>query len=108
MKKSQLITNKLNILEEYAVDQMFPFHQKIQEYRRKYSLSMIVGLIERFIIPSHDEGCMREYLLAELERMKILAVTSGEDADILKFSLNDDQIEVILEHLTYIIKVIKL
>ena len=108
MKKSQIITNKLNILQEYAIDENMPFSTKIEEMREKYSLNFIVGLIERFLIPAYKDAVLKEYISAELERMKILAVAGGEDPELLKFTLSDEQMKVILEHLTIIIKVIQL
>ena len=108
MKKSQIITNKLNILQKYAIDQSLPFSTKIEETRQKYSLEFIVGLIERFLIPAYKDNILKENISAEIERMKILAVAGGEDPELLKFTLSDEQMKVILEHLTIIIKVIQL
>ena len=71
-------------------------------------MNFIVGLIERFLIPAYKDNILKEYISAEIERMKILAVAGGEDSELLKFQLNDEQMKVILEHLTIIIKVIQL
>jgi hypothetical protein len=106
--KKELIEERLNKMEKYATSQKFPFHDKIEETRKKYNTELIVGLIERFLIPAYDEKVLKEYLLTELERYKLIAVAQGEDAKLLDFSLNDEQMKRIVKDLSYIIKVIKI
>ena len=108
MKKSEILTQKLDILQEYCIDQNFPFHSKLEDMRKNYTLEFVVGMIERFLIPAYDDDTLSEYIEAELERMKLLHVTGGGDVELLKFRLNNEQKALIVEHLSYIIKIIKL
>lgn len=108
VRKIELIEQRIDLLEEFAHANNLPFHHKIPEMRRDYTTSMITSVIQRFIVPAYVDKVLQPYLESELERVKLMAVTSGESADLLKFRLNSEQWTVIIEHLTYIIKVILL
>ena len=108
VKKSELLEQKFDILEEYANDQKLPFFHKIRDLRKKYSLEFIVGLIERFLIEPYKQNLLKEYIEAELERLKIICVANGEDTELLKFRLSEQQLDLIVEHISYIVKIIQL
>ena len=100
--KKELLTDKLKKMEENDIYKNLPCFTKITELQQKYEISKIVALIERFIIPAHKQNALKDYLLLEFDRYKLL-----NPNDIGDFTPSTQQIDQVLDDLTYIIKVIQ-
>ena len=109
MKKKELIERKLDEFHQYAVSQKFPLVDRYDDLRKKFTITQIVALVERFLVPAHNSGLLREYTFAELERYKLLCLASGElDAAVLDFEFSDGQKNTIVEMMEYVIKILLL
>lgn len=100
--KRELITTKLQKIEENEIYRKLPFFDKISSLRKTYEISKIVALIERFIIPAHEQNALKDYLLLEFDRYKLLNPSNIGD-----FTPTNQQIDQVLDDLTYLIKVIQ-
>lgn len=109
MKKREVIEKKINEFHQYAINQKFPYIERFEEMRKKYSIEQLVGLIERFIIPAVKEDCLQEYLICEFERYKMVSLLQGNANDPLRdYVFTDEHKAVIKQYLEFIVKVIEL
>lgn len=100
--KRELITTKLQNIEENEIYKNLPFFSKISELKNKYEIPKIVALIERFIIPAFEQNALKDYLLLEFDRYKLL-----NPSELADFTPTNHQIDQVIDDLTYLIKVIQ-
>jgi S-ribosylhomocysteine lyase LuxS involved in autoinducer biosynthesis len=106
--KRDLIENKLDNIQLYALSQKLPFVAKMKEMRKSYDTDQITALVIRFLVPAKE--CLREYITAEMERGKLLMVgqTDSESKAAISFVPTTEQLDFLVDAIRYVIKVIEL
>lgn len=104
VKKSEKIEVIMKELEAYCKKQDFPWLPQLLGIKENYDVSHIVGMIEQYIKPVYEEGCLTEYLKMELAKYKMLQTIMCEDLP--EVELTDEQLKYIERKLVEIIKII--
>ena len=109
MKKRELIEKKLDEFYSFAIAQKFPLHDRVEEFKKKYSTEQIVGIVQRFLIPAKESDCLQEYMFAELERYKLMCLASGlVNPSVLGYEFSDQHKQTIVKMVENLIRIIQL
>ena len=99
VKKSQKINQILDEIDEYGDHEGFKFMDKMREMRKSYTLEQLIGLLHLYIVPAHNEGVLKEYILSELEKYRMV----GKFMDLPEIDLSDPQLDYLIFKIVEII-----